>query len=179
MKKFVLLLFFVVFAMCNKEDKPIYPDCFSDVESTHQSQNVCGDFSFDIPMSEKVILSIYIGEAKLGLNQFCQSFSKESHGDDIHATLYRHVDHPDSIYFRTSCPDALIPTTGYQEQWRAISGEVVVAVSKEYDKRKEGDEYLFSVEVDNMVFRHTQTKEDTLIQPIIIVNRRVHTGIKW
>lgn len=98
-------------------------------------------------------------------------FRIENDTNNIIINYYTYANHPDTVYF-DFCDDAIL-VSGYGSKitWKAVSGTLTVAVSRELKDRQQCEGVRISLKLDNIKFIKENSTQDTTIASLVFMDR--------
>jgi len=170
-----------------KKDEAKYPDCFENESTFIGGRQVesCGAIFGYIIIDDTNYLTISIDEQNLDITSECNAFSLADVPNQIQIELHTIINRPDSLLPDSSfpffaapyvnfCTDIEFPEENVLEttKWPAVSGIVVVAVSKEKSKRDQKgrgcERFDASIKLENVRLIKQNSNEEITIGKIVL-----------
>lgn len=167
---FNLLFITMVITGCKKEkEQTHYPDCFDKLTATSFTglESCSNTITFNMSASQTVIISY--NDSHIDFKSGCNKYNLADYPFDIIVSYYTYEYSPDSVYFGY-CDGVAYPPElyGVKTKWKAVSGTLTAAVSKEKSLREDCEPFKISLCLENIKFIKENSASDTTLNSLVI-----------
>lgn len=170
MKYVLIFIVSFYFVSCSEQEiEHTYPDGVEKPLSITESSGCGNIFVYQFIDSFRVI-TVSINAKQLNLTKKCQTFNLSDLNPNILVQLSTAGNSPDSVYFNF-CNDILYPNQGFTRKLNAISGQLLVSVSKDNPVNgSSNNPYYVTIRIKDLHFADIENNKEISLDDIVFWN---------